>query len=168
MKYFTFYLSKKVPLNISLSVYILIFLLTTIVAPSVIIAEDWPTHLHDNFRSASTSEQLYFPLLQYWAYSTERPPLPAWNETPALQNFGHGIYGNKSRVLYDQAFHVVVVADSLYFGSSHSDKIVCLNINNGQQRWKFFAEGPIRFAPTVSDGKVYFGSDDGYVYCLNA
>ena len=168
MKYFTSYLNKNTSLKIALSVYVLIFLFSSIVTPSVVFAEDWPTYLHDNFRSASSSEQLTFPLLQNWAYSTERVPLPAWNETPALQDFGHGIYGNKSRVLYDRAFHVVVVRKSLYFGSSHSDKVVCLNINNGQQRWKFFAEGPIRFAPTVSGGKVYFGSDDGYVYCLNA
>ena len=32
---------------------------------------------------------------------------------------------------------------------------------------EFFAEGPVRFAPAVYDGKVYVGSDDGYVYCID-
>jgi len=68
----------------------------------------------------------------------------------------------------DRAFHVVVVGDSLYFGSSSSDKVVCLDTRRGAERWKFFTGGPVRLAPTVYEGKVYFGSDDGWVYCLNA
>ena len=28
--------------------------------------------------------------------------------------------------------------------------------------------GPVRLAPAVADGKVYAGSDDGFVYCLDA
>ncbi|MFT7642303.1 MAG: outer membrane protein assembly factor BamB [Pirellulaceae bacterium] len=37
----------------------------------------------------------------------------------------------------------------------------------GRKKWDFFTEGPVRLAPTISNGKVYFGSDDGHVYCLN-
>ena len=28
--------------------------------------------------------------------------------------------------------------------------------------------GPVRVAPTVVDGRVYVGSDDGFAYCLDA
>ena len=34
--------------------------------------------------------------------------------------------------------------------------------------WAFTTEGPIRLAPTVTQGRVYAGSDDGCVYCLDA
>ena len=37
----------------------------------------------------------------------------------------------------------------------------CLDAATGKVRWRFFTEGPVRLAPTVSDGKVYVGSDDG-------
>ena len=68
----------------------------------------------------------------------------------------------------DRAFHVSVVGETAYFGSSADNKLRALNTHTGAERWSFFAEGPIRFAPHVAKGKVYFGSDDGYAYCLNA
>jgi len=135
--------------------------------PDTSRASDWPTHLHDNYRSAATSEQLPLPLLQKWVRAMARGPRPAWDETPALQDFWHGYYGNKSRVLVDNAFHMAVAGGSLYFGSSNSNKVTCLDANDGTEIWKFYTDGPVRFAPTVYSGKVYFGSDDGYVYCLN-
>jgi outer membrane protein assembly factor BamB len=131
-------------------------------------AEDWPTYLHDNGRSGTTTEQLGLPLVQDWVRTTHRGPRPAWTETPALQNFWGGTFGHKSRMPRDNAFRVVVAADCVYFGSSNSDKLVCLDARDGSELWHFFADGPIRFAPAVYDSKVYFGSDDGYVYCLTA
>jgi outer membrane protein assembly factor BamB len=130
-------------------------------------AEDWPTYLHDNHRSGATSEQLELPLRTNWVRTTVRGPRPAWDETPALQDFWQGLYGNKSRVPIENAFRVVVEGNLLYFGSSNTNKLTCLDTESGTEQWKFFADGPIRFAPTVYNSKVYFGSDDGYVYCLN-
>jgi outer membrane protein assembly factor BamB len=130
-------------------------------------AEDWPTYLHDNYRSGATSEQLELPLRTNWVRTTVRGPRPAWDETPALQDFWQGVYGNKSRVPIENAFRIVVEGNLLYFGSSNSDKLTCLDTESGTELWTFFTGGPIRFTPTVYNGKVYFGSDDGYVYCLN-
>jgi outer membrane protein assembly factor BamB len=131
-------------------------------------AEDWPTYLHDNGRTGTTTEHLDLPLLQDWVRTTHQGPRPAWAETPALQNFWGGTFGHKSRMPRDNAFRVVVAGDLVYFGSSNSDKLVCLYARDGSELWHFFASGPIRFAPCVYDNKIYFGSDDGYVYCLNA
>jgi outer membrane protein assembly factor BamB len=33
--------------------------------------------------------------------------------------------------------------------------------------WRFFAEAPIRYEPVVDRDRIYVGSDDGYVYCLD-
>jgi len=56
----------------------------------------------------------------------------------------------------------------LYFGSSSEHTINCLNADTGATNWSFFADGPVRMAPTVQDGRVYAGADDGTVYCLDA
>ena len=98
-----------------------------------------------------------------------RSPRPAWPETTALYDIWHGHHGDyQSRVSFDLAFQVVVGSDSLYFGSSNADTVACLNTLTGKERWKFFTNGPVRFAPTLYEGKIYFGSDDGLAYCLNA
>lgn len=154
--------------HLSVGFGLLVLSALAVIFSGTVVAEDWPTYVHDNYRSGTTSEQLELPLPQAWVYTTNRRPRPAWDETPALQDFWHGTYDHRSRVNIDRAFHVVVAGDFLYFGSSNSDKVVCLDTHSGLDRWKFFTGGPVRFAPTVNNGKVYFGSDDGYVYCLNA
>lgn len=139
-----------------------------IMATSALNAADWPTHLHDNHRSGFTAEQLQLPLRQQWVITTNRPPRPAWSETPALQNFWASTYDHRSRVNVDKAFRVVVAGRRLYYGSSSSDKVVCRSTIDGSLVWRFIAGGPVRFAPTVSSGRIYFGTDDGYAYCLDA
>lgn len=144
---------------------LIILCLIAIIAASA-QAEDWPTHLHDNQRSGVTSEQLKLPLQQEWVYNS--PSIAsAGAETPALQNFYGSTNYHKTRLPIDNAFQIVVADGGMFFGTAIGDKLVCLNTWDGSERWKFFANGPIRFAPTVNSGKVYFGSDDGYVYCLN-
>lgn len=39
--------------------------------------------------------------------------------------------------------------------------------DNNQTMWTYQTGGPVYSSPAVVDGKVYVGSDDGYVYCLN-
>ncbi|MFV2066305.1 MAG: PQQ-binding-like beta-propeller repeat protein, partial [Pirellulales bacterium] len=34
--------------------------------------------------------------------------------------------------------------------------------------WKFYSEGPVRFAPVAWEDGLYFGSDDGFLYHLDA
>ncbi|MFV1968203.1 MAG: PQQ-binding-like beta-propeller repeat protein, partial [Pirellulaceae bacterium] len=36
------------------------------------------------------------------------------------------------------------------------------------ERWGFYTGAAVRLAPTVVEGRVYAGSDDGYTYCLDA
>ncbi len=71
------------------------------------------------------------------------------------------------RVKFDDALHPVVVGDTVFLGSSVDHQLHAMNITSGDSKWSFFTGGPIRLAPTVADGRVYFGSDDGHVYCVN-
>ncbi|MDP6356405.1 MAG: PQQ-binding-like beta-propeller repeat protein [Planctomycetota bacterium] len=126
----------------------------------------WPTYMRDNSRTGISQETLKLPLQLKWIYRARHAPRPAW-PPPAKQDFWHKKTDLKPRVIYDRAFHVVTVNDDLIFGSSADDSVHCLDASTGKPRWTFYAEGPIRLAPTIAGDKVLFGSDDGCVYCLN-
>ncbi len=132
------------------------------------IAEDWPTFQRDTHRSARTSEQLDIQALgQAWQYKTPEPPRPAW-AGPAKWDAYARITPLRSMRNYDPVFHVTVVGDKLYYSSSADDAVHCLDTKTGQECWRFTTDGPVRITPTHADGKLYFGSDDGYVYCIDA
>jgi outer membrane protein assembly factor BamB len=131
-------------------------------------AEDWPTYRKDIHRGGVTSEKLELPLALDWACKTSRAPAAAWTESPAAHDYLHRHYNLKPRQNFDGCFQVAVVGQRVYFGSSVSGAMTCLDARSGHQVWTFFTDGPVRLAPTVADGKVYFGSDDGFVYCLDA
>jgi len=120
------------------------------------LAEDWATYRSDITRSGITSETVGPGLFLQWKYVPAHKPKPAWpmpsEEMPRMHN--------------DNAYHAVIADGSAYFGSCTTNKIYSIDVAKGEVRWTFFAEGPVRFAPTVCESKVYFGSDDGHVYCL--
>ncbi len=83
------------------------------------------------------------------------PPLqPAWPDQPRLP--------------FDVAYRPVVHGGMLFVASSRDDRVTALDAASGEERWHFAADGPIRFVPTLWDGWVYFVSDDGYLYCVDA
>ncbi|HVS34026.1 MAG TPA: PQQ-binding-like beta-propeller repeat protein [Gemmataceae bacterium] len=79
---------------------------------------------------------------------------PAWPDQPLLQ--------------FDVAYQPVVVGDSLFLASSEEDGVAAFDAETGDALWRFFTDGPVRFAPVVWEEKVYFASDDGWLYCVSA
>ena len=63
---------------------------------------------------------------------------------------------------------VVISNGRAYFGSTVDHRLHCVDAKSGAPIFSFYADGPIRLAPTLAFGNVYFGSDDGIVYCLKA
>lgn len=129
-----------------------------ILAGGLAAPEDWPTFRHDIARSGVTSESPQADLARQWVSVPTQGPQVAW---PDPQK-------EKPRTLFDEGFQVAVVGDVVYFGSSADNKVYALDAATGHVRWTAFTGGPVRCAPTVWDGKVYVGSDDGYAYCLRA
>ena len=142
------------------------FLLAAAAASSRSAADDWPTYRRDNARTAATAEELFAPLTLEWSFRSPAPPRSAWDE-PARWDGYNKVYDLKNRQVFDKAFHVAAVGEDVFFGSSVDDQVYCLNAKTGEVRWRFFTEGPVRLAPTVVGSRVYVGSDDGRLYCLD-
>lgn len=114
-------------------------------------AEDWPMWRHNPQRTGTTDQALPAELHLQWV--RQNPPLK-----PAFRN---------SRLQFDKGYEPIVVGKTLYFGSSHNDSVTALDTETGNVQWRFFTEGPVRFAPAATNGKIYVGSDDGCLYCLD-
>src|SRR5207245_1381732 len=52
--------------------------------------------------------------------------------------------------------------------SSRTDSVVAFDLDTGTEKWSFHTDGPVQFAPAVWRDTVYFVSDDGYLYCVDA
>ncbi|HUT22982.1 MAG TPA: PQQ-binding-like beta-propeller repeat protein [Sumerlaeia bacterium] len=125
----------------------------------------WPTYQHDRARSGVSSEPVDLPLQEQWVYTAPAPPRPSWPDPQ------HAIIEGRyelPRARFDDAFYVAALDGAVYLGSSVDNQVHCLDASNGAVRWTFYTNGPVRLAPTVCDGRVYIGSDDGCVYCLRA
>jgi outer membrane protein assembly factor BamB len=59
------------------------------------------------------------------------------------------------------------MGDAMFVPSMVNDSVTALDTETGAERWRFLAEGPVRFAPVACKDKVYFVSDDGHLYCLD-
>jgi outer membrane protein assembly factor BamB len=60
----------------------------------------------------------------------------------------------------------VFSGDLVIFGAADG-RIHALDIQ-GKPVWTFSARGAVRIDPAASDGRIYFGTDDRYFYCLAA
>ena len=115
-------------------------------------ADDWPMWRHDELRSATSDETLPDALSLLWR--RDLPPLK-----PAFRN---------PRLHFDRGYEPIVLGNTLFVASSHNDSLTAIDADTGKIAWRFYAGGPIRFAPVAGDGRVWFGADDGLVYCLGA
>lgn len=140
------------------------------VTSSMAFAADWPTYMHDANRSGVTSDQLSPNLVKAWVFPKIQPPAEAWADE-VKKDSSVGVSSQrpfKLRASFDRANHIAVAGGFVYIGSATEHNVQCLKASTGEPQWIFFTEGPVRMAPTYANGKVFVGSDDGAVYCLDA
>ncbi len=121
-------------------------------------AADWPAHGGDNDRTHRSTESVSFPLEKDWIYKGLKP-VPMHTSMWA---------GREYPVQYDFAPSPVIGNGRVYCNDSTAESVYCLDADTGATNWVFYTEGAVRLAPAYDSEKVYFGSDDGFAYCVNA
>ena len=116
-------------------------------------AADWPQFRFSANRGAASPETLPAQLHLQWVREFGEP-------APA--------FPGELRLRYDATYEPVVMGETIFVPSMVSDSVTALETTSGVVRWRFFTGGPVRFAPLAARGRVYFGSDDGYLYCVDA
>jgi outer membrane protein assembly factor BamB len=107
----------------------------------------------DRARSG-TDDSPALPRTLHLQWVRELPtPQPAWPDQVRLQ--------------FDVAYRPTVHEGTLFLASHRTDSVTAYDSASGEKKWQFFTDGPVRFAPTVREKRVYFTSDDGYLYCLD-
>lgn len=117
-------------------------------------ADDWRMWGGNANRGGIVESDLPEELVLQWRRELPTPK-PAW---PASQ----------TKLQFDAAVQPIVVGKLLVVGSTVNDSVAAYDTTTGELVWRFFTEGPIRFAPAATADKICVGSDDGWLYCLAA
>ena len=129
--------------------------LSLILLTTALPASDWPMWRCDAARTATAPEPLPENLHLQWVRGY-----------PALRAAFWQV--RQERVQFDLGYEPIVCGKTMFVPSSLNDSLTALDTETGEERWRFYAEGPIRLAAAAGLGKVYVASDDGRLYCLDA
>ncbi|MCP4454390.1 MAG: PQQ-binding-like beta-propeller repeat protein, partial [Planctomycetes bacterium] len=107
---------------------------------------------HNAMRSAVSQETLPETLHLQWVrkYPRVRPA-----------------FGSR-RLQFDAGYEPVVLGKTLFVGSPCHDSVSAIDTETGAEKWIFYTDGAVRFAPVAWNDKVFVASDDGCLYCLDA
>lgn len=131
-------------------------LLIILLLPYIAHAGDWPMWRYDAGRSASSTEELADQLYLQWTK----------HYTPREQVWDDPL--NNDLMQFDKIFEPIAAGELLYIGFNDQDKVVALESESGREVWTFYADGPVRLPMVYNKDKIYFTSDDGYLYCISA
>ncbi|TWU25393.1 Alcohol dehydrogenase [cytochrome c] precursor [Novipirellula galeiformis] len=111
---------------------------------------------NDAQRSAATTNTVADSLSPLWQREFAQR-VPAWDDPL-----------NLDLMTYDRIFEPIVVDGRMFVGFNDQDKLQALDADTGRELWSFVTEAPVRLPPVGWQNKVYFCSDDGFLYCVNA
>jgi outer membrane protein assembly factor BamB len=113
---------------------------TANIEPSAIISdEDWPTYRQDASRSSHTATAVSAALQPRWQTK-----------------------------LSTHASAPVIVAGQVFVADVDAHAVCALKASDGKIQWTYTTGGRVDSPPTYYQGRLLFGSHDGWVYCLRA
>ncbi|MBP88525.1 MAG: hypothetical protein CMJ64_17720 [Planctomycetaceae bacterium] len=118
-----------------------------------VYSADWPMWRNDALRRGVSSAELPDQLTLQWTRQLPTP-MPAWP--------------NESRLHFDASYEPVVLGSRMFVGSMIDGSVTACDCASGDELWRFYTNGPVRLAPVAFDQRVCFGSDDGWLYCVDA
>lgn len=122
---------------------------------------------HDAGRSGSTDEAVEAArLADAWSL-TMAVPRTAWPKSARWDAYNL-ISNLLSARIWDACYQACSDGQRLYFASSTEDAVIAIDLVTGKEAWRFTCGGPVRIAPTLEGDRLFFGSDDGFVYCIAA
>jgi outer membrane protein assembly factor BamB len=125
-------------------------------ACQIVYGGDWPMWRYDAGHTAASPDDLPNDLALSWT-RVYAPRTQVWDDPL-----------NHDMMPYDRLFEPVVKDGRMFVNFNDSDKVVALDVESGEELWTFYTDGPVRFPAVAWNDAVLFGSDDGYLYCVNA
>ena len=106
-------------------------------------AADWPMWRYDAARSAASPDGIAPNLTLLW--SRKLPPVrQAWPME------------KEQRINFDASYEPVVMGKLLFLSSPNDGTVTAYDTDTGEEKWKFFTEGPVRCArPAGTGGSVW-------------
>jgi outer membrane protein assembly factor BamB len=118
---------------------------------------DWPMWRYDARRGAATPDALPDTLHLQWVRELGTPA-PAW---PREQDY-------QGKLEFDRTYQPIVVGGRIIVPSMSSDRVTAYATETGEELWRYYTDGPVRFAPAAWRDRVFVVSDDGHLHCLHA
>ena len=118
--------------------------------------DSWPTYRHDARRTSTTTVPVPTPLRLLWETQIEDQTAPEalkreWSRHPA----------------HAGSLTAPVIAGGLVLvAAPNSHRVFAVAADSGKAQWSFTADARVSAPPCVAGGLCYFGSQDGWVYCL--
>ena len=107
--------------------------------PASLPSHNWPTYRHDSKRSGTTGSPLPATLRKKWEADVGTGPSAC-----------------------------VAVDDIVFLAAIEAHHVIALDARDGKVLWTCTTGGRVDTPPTIRDGRAYFGSADGYVYCVRS
>ncbi len=126
-----------------------------LVVGQAVHAGDWPMWRYNAERTATSPDQLPSNLQLRWTRQC----------TPREQTWDDPL--NNDLMQFDKQFEPIVLGHRVIVGFNDSDKVVCWDLNTGDELWRFYTDGPVRLPPAGTSDRVFVTSDDGCIYCLD-
>ena len=115
-------------------------------------AEDWPTYRHDAGRTGHTTAAGPAQLRPLW--------------TAQLCASTNSQFGGVREGVKISA--PVIAAGKVFVADVDAHTVLALDADTGRVAWRYTAGARIDSPPTYYQGRLLFGSRDGWVYCLRA